>query len=108
MSEITCPNSCDRSEEPYPFYYPPCCLWHDNGGADAEMGIYCDEDLSLSNTWTDGTRGVAGWFDDECLPHCSVCNEETHRAPEEIECTFNKYDPSSYGCACGACEREKG
>ena len=107
MRKITCPNDCDRSEEPYPFYYPACCLRNDDGEREAEMGIYCDEDLSLSNTWADGTRGVVGWYEDDCFPHCSVCNEETYRGPEEIECTYNRFDPSSYGCECGTCERVK-
>lgn len=108
MSSITCPNNCDRSEEPYPFYYPACCLWHDDEeGCAPEVGIYCDEDAKLSDMWTDDTRGADGWHDDECLPHCSTCSEQTYYGPEEIECTYNKFDPSSYGCACGACEREK-
>jgi len=73
---MRCPNNCDVSNDPYPFYYPPGCLISFDTGGHPELGIMADENGKLSDTWTDGVRGCPGWEDDGCMPHCVACHEE--------------------------------
>ena len=77
-NKYVCPNHCDLSEEPFPYLHPACCVFQ--GSFDSELGIYCNPDGSLSDTWEDGTRGTDDWQDDGCLPICSVCKCEVQHA----------------------------
>ena len=79
---FVCPNGCDVSEEPWPFFYPPGCLMRGKDDGRPELGIFAEENGDLSNTWIDGTRGIAGWEDDGCLPHCVICYEESEHHAE--------------------------
>lgn len=73
-----CPNNCEDSC----LYYPPSCLIDPTGEIEhpecLELGILCDEDGVLENTWEDGTRGVPESLEsDDCSPYCLKCGEES-------------------------------
>jgi hypothetical protein len=83
-----CKHGC-KPESATPFVYPPCCMPHACGVDDHdhsvsclyEMGVLVYPDLSISNFWRDGTKGVSleivDYLDDhDCLPVCVECGED--------------------------------
>jgi len=80
--KFKCPNHCDASEFPYPFYFPDPCVIPRNRKDYEIHELYTDEYGELTDLDINGKVHKGKFNTDGCNPTCIICKTMTH--PEDM------------------------